>query len=349
MVSEQNWPFDPHSYIFLLRAVELVGREQHGENWMLKARLPLLPVFDPDAADWTNARMSQTLNTLFSRPDVASSISEFQFFHDAYQLTVRQIEVKRRIARMEQARSASSSISNSSSWKPSAIKRQPMPTGGNAGRYQDIIDPTVQDVCRETLVGITKEQWLELARIIFAESKAIQSAHDKLEAISVRIIRAFEAGELSSSVRLPDGSMVDIPREHWNGENIWPRFVDARYDPSNPFQSKRASGTRMLIFLPLDSFSAWLEPQCNTSVRAGALEKHDWEEARLFMLKLLEERGDFLDSQNKAPGWRSQNDMANLIIEHLENRVGMEPGEGPSPSGMKAKLKDWLKDWRSGQ
>ncbi len=198
--------------------------------------------------------------------------------------------------------------------------------------------------------GVTKGQWLEAARLVAAESAAILTAYGNLRAVSFKIIKACEAGELQSSLRLPDGRMTAIPRHHWNGENLWPRFIDGAYDPEDPFQIKRGPRQQLFIFVPVVSLSSWLPtPKPKKAVRVGPSEKYDWEDAKLFMLQELGARGDFQDPQNKVPGWKSQNDLANLIIEHLEKHHEVGPGNGPSISGVKGKLKDWLKEWRDGQ
>ncbi|MCK1447235.1 hypothetical protein IVB34_40120 [Bradyrhizobium sp. 2] len=345
MPSEENWPLDPQGYIFLLRAVEQVGREQHGDNWTQKARLPVLPTsIDLNEID-SDARMkSETLKAILTRPDLASRLPTFKLFHDAVQQAAQLAQQEVFRAKSAQARAAAVSIS--SRWRAGSFE----PAKKKVVAPKVAIDPSLAEICRWTLKGITKAQWLEAARLVSSESVAMRTAHQNLKAVSLRMIKACEAGELRSSLRLPDGRMTDIPRHHWNGENLWPRFIDGSYDPADPFQARKGPRQQLFIFLLLDSFSAWLPAsRKKKAVRVGPPEKYDWEEAKLFMLRELEARGDFLDPQNNVPGWKSQNNLVDLIIEHLEKRPDVGDDNGPSPSAVKNKVKGWLKEWRTGQ
>jgi hypothetical protein len=121
-------------------------------------------------------------------------------------------------------------------------------------------------------------------------------------------------------------------------------------NPDKPFTFASAGDAFWWIFVLKADLGAALKaivPKKVRLARVGAQEKYDWEEAKLFMLQELEKRGDFLDPQNKTSGWTSQNDLVEKIIVHHGKHS--DDGEGPSPSGVKAKVKIWLQEWRSGQ
>jgi hypothetical protein len=197
----------------------------------------------------------------------------------------------------------------------------------------------------------TKDEWRRAREIVAEDHAAKMPALRRLSSVEDHIINLAEAGTISTAVRpLAGGKCVELPNWVWNGEGLNRRFHMCQINPDKPFTVASAGDAFWWIFVlkaDLDVALKAIVPKKVRLARAGAQEKYDWEEAKLFMLQELEKRGDFLDPQNKTSGWNSQNDLVEKIIVHLAKHS--DDGEGPAPSGVKAKVKIWLQEWRSGQ
>ena len=66
---------------------------------------------------------------------------------------------------------------------------------------------------------------------------------------------------------------------------------------------------------------------------------YDWEDAMNFAKGEFQNRGDYNDPQNAVDGWRSQADLARLVLNYMEKHNG---GKEPSDSEVKSHLKDLL-------
>jgi hypothetical protein len=75
----------------------------------------------------------------------------------------------------------------------------------------------------------------------------------------------------------------------------------------------------------------------------GAAEQYDWADIELFVRKLLSDRGDFAKPENRMDGWRSQNNLIEVVKNYLEKT--RQPA--PSPTQFKDKVADMLKRIRS--
>jgi hypothetical protein len=182
--------------------------------------------------------------------------------------------------------------------------------------------------------------------------------------VKQRIISWAEEGKLVMAVRaLIGGEFSELPSSFWNADNLDLRFPLCQID-FDPFGSA-AAGEPRWIFVSRASLERSIESlkkpggvkpgQAEKSIeslkkpggsKTGRPEKFDWEEGKLYFHKLLEQNGDFKDPLNRVDGWRSQNDAVSLIIEHLAK---ISNDDGPSPSAVKAKVRDWLEEFRSGQ
>jgi hypothetical protein len=73
----------------------------------------------------------------------------------------------------------------------------------------------------------------------------------------------------------------------------------------------------------------------------GRPEKHVWEEARLYALKLLSERGDPTIERDQVKGWKTKTDLANAVLKHLKSN--------PDLSTVRGKVTDWLAEFQKSQ
>ncbi|MET4242723.1 hypothetical protein [Bradyrhizobium sp. RT10b] len=68
--------------------------------------------------------------------------------------------------------------------------------------------------------------------------------------------------------------------------------------------------------------------------RVGSPELYDWDDIEQFIRREIDKRGDFAKPENRQKGWRSQNDLIEVITDYLERRNESVPG----PSRFKVKV-----------
>lgn len=61
-------------------------------------------------------------------------------------------------------------------------------------------------------------------------------------------------------------------------------------------------------------------------VGPGAAEQYDWDDIEQFVRELFRKRGDFLKSENRVEGWRSQNNMIEIVKDYLQRTKQPIPG-----------------------
>jgi hypothetical protein len=170
--------------------------------------------------------------------------------------------------------------------------------------------------------------------------------------VKQRIISLAEQGKLVTALKALDGGeFSELPSLYWNAGNLDRRFALCQMD--KPFDSAAGSESFCWIFVSkaslegsINSLGAISSLKKGGGTKTGRVEKYDWEEGELYLRKLLEQNGDFKDPLNRREGWRSQNDAVSLVIEHLAK---ISKDDGPSPSAVKAKVREWLEEFRSGQ
>jgi hypothetical protein len=69
----------------------------------------------------------------------------------------------------------------------------------------------------------------------------------------------------------------------------------------------------------------------------GRPEEHDWEEAGLYALELLKEKGDPADRKNRVKGWNSKSDLARAVQAHLNS----DPDKQPDLSLVRRRVSGW--------
>jgi hypothetical protein len=77
--------------------------------------------------------------------------------------------------------------------------------------------------------------------------------------------------------------------------------------------------------------------------RRGAAQKYDWDDAKQFVLKQLNNHGDFDQPENRCEGWRSQNDLVRKLQEYMGSRRGgeCEPSDSSAKSFVRAVVHEW--------
>jgi hypothetical protein len=72
----------------------------------------------------------------------------------------------------------------------------------------------------------------------------------------------------------------------------------------------------------------------------------DWEEGRLYLYRLLDERGDFSEN-NQVDGWQSQADAENALLTHLTKKDRRGKQRSPSESLTRTHVTRIVREWRT--
>jgi hypothetical protein len=85
------------------------------------------------------------------------------------------------------------------------------------------------------------------------------------------------------------------------------------------------------------------------SAKPGRKADFDWEDARSFTFKLLDEKGDYFFNENRVEGWKCQADLERAVSKHLSNlrsRERREQVDGPRKSTVRPHVKRFAQEWR---
>jgi hypothetical protein len=107
--------------------------------------------------------------------------------------------------------------------------------------------------------GFSDDEWTAAQTIAEdLQGKAIPACRRFLT-VRETIIRECEAGQLTAAYRAHDGSMQEVPQQHWNGNNHENRFVACVYNPRDPFSIYFAGGGFSPIFITAHSLMTILQ------------------------------------------------------------------------------------------
>lgn len=172
----------------------------------------------------------------------------------------------------------------------------------------------------------------------------------------------FASGEIRSGARV-NGARTTISPDQWNGfreidRDGWLVDPSAKmpglswYWPIEISRSDLAYILKQMASLARPSTQARQQAKSAETQRqrkkkaspnkpGGRPNEHDWEEAGLFALKLLSERGDPTIERNQVEGWKSKTDLANAVLEHLKS--------SPDLSTVRRKVPVWLAEFQKSQ
>lgn len=208
------------------------------------------------------------------------------------------------------------------------------------------------DIVGREMYERRKSSWLPLG---WADDKIDYDAHvrdwrafavalqldPEIDRVIKVIAEACEAGEIAAAYRSITGAERLDPgvwrSPAWRGYfatgtiDLDLPLVDAQGRPNIDGYTARCTREifvrrqdldRMVNLLLLDdgtSPTSQHSEQQSCQDRGGRPEEHDWEEARLYALKLLSDRGDPTIELNKVSGWKSKADLAKAVLEHLKS------------------------------
>jgi hypothetical protein len=152
-------------------------------------------------------------------------------------------------------------------------------------------------------------------------------AKGDLEPVPISAAEFFMAEEAS---RNEDGHRDALAKPY---QIMW-RDRDRR----RPSGTRRAVPVPHWVYLQADQPAAQKQPS-----GPGAAEQYDWDDIEQFIRREFGQRGDFAAPENKGKGWRSQNDLIELIKDYLQRRSEKIPG----PSRFKTKVGEILATIRS--
>jgi hypothetical protein len=96
------------------------------------------------------------------------------------------------------------------------------------------------------------------------------------------------------------------------------------------------------VLICVEDLERFMEP-VPTPAKAGRREEHEWVEAKQYLEKIWDERGDPANEQNQVEGWRSDTNVANAVLDHLGKHAKSSPDFGT----VRNKIRPWLKDLRA--
>jgi hypothetical protein len=134
------------------------------------------------------------------------------------------------------------------------------------------------------------------------------------------------------------GDRIEIPAHYWPHL----KRVDDPLTGKAMLSDGNGRVYREVQFPRLDAKELWPKAAENARIapaRKGRKPMYDWEDAMNFAKREFENRGDYNDPQNAVDGWRSQADLARLVINYMKKHNG---GKEPSDSSVKSHLKDLL-------
>jgi hypothetical protein len=88
------------------------------------------------------------------------------------------------------------------------------------------------------------------------------------------------------------------------------------------------------------------EPAPTKASRRGALPKYNWAAVEAFVFKLMDEKGEFRESDIRS-GWRTRADLEGRVLEYFEDQVTRKKLErSPGESTVRPKVASFLAKWR---
>lgn len=155
---------------------------------------------------------------------------------------------------------------------------------------------------------------------------------------ALQLIREFENGEIILHGR----------QTSWAAENAAVLIVEflqsvANWKPRSRPPTQLFGSAKIIANLRFRK----VVPQSRPRKGAGRKEQHDWVEAELCALRLLNERGDPTCPLDATKGWRSKTDLAEEVRKHLEKQCVRTGEAPPSPSAVRSKAPVWIATYRA--
>jgi hypothetical protein len=162
--------------------------------------------------------------------------------------------------------------------------------------------------------------------------------HDELERdVETKMRTALANRDLPVFQDTPDGPRELVERAEWSERAFGiPTIENTPHALTNPSPNNDGK----IFFLRESDFKKWLRNN-SPGNRRGAPMQHDWPDAKNYALNLLHDRGGFREWDNGD--WKCQADLERDVLNYMERTTGKGPGE----STIRAKVKEWLTEWRT--
>ena len=122
----------------------------------------------------------------------------------------------------------------------------------------------------QSVPDFSDDQWKAAQKIAADLQREAIPACRRFSTVRETIIRECEARQLVAAYRGHDGRMLEVPPQHWNGDNLENRFVICRYNPRDPFSIGIAGEGFLPIFTTGDSLKIILQRHARTEVQGSA-------------------------------------------------------------------------------
>jgi hypothetical protein len=90
-----------------------------------------------------------------------------------------------------------------------------------------------------------------------------------------------------------------------------------------------------------------IEQKAPTRSNAGSPPQFDWEDAEMFVMKLLQEKGDPKKPENQGQAWRTNTDIAKAVLDYLQKRAKVTREKVPDFNTVRNKVPGWLQKFRA--
>jgi hypothetical protein len=214
----RGWPMDPAGYVFIARAVNLIGSAMLGETW--PGGMP--------AEEW-HRPIVLAMPPTRSLPEVARTLADHEAGWQALQ----------RIPPALQLRHGQVDFASA-----------------DTGSHSPTLTPQLWRIARQ-IVEEESAQECAAIEASNAAAKAtadasnleIRERFDLFLTVAKTIVACCEAGEIASAMRQANGGgLVKIRTDWWNTENWGVRFSHGQFDPQDPFSHNPPYSNAWLIF-----------------------------------------------------------------------------------------------------
>jgi hypothetical protein len=153
----------------------------------------------------------------------------------------------------------------------------------------------------------------------------------------------LSAGEVIGSLVEPaSGKIHKIAAHEWNRDDAEIAHVTGWFSIPHawgyfvgPVVLLRSDIEQMIRPNPIEPLPIF------SSGRRGRKEEYDWEEVRILLTEALDQRGDFIET-DQVPGWNRQAHAEELVKDHFNNR-----DQHPSTSRIRDHVRKIVEDWRN--
>ena len=148
--------------------------------------------------------------------------------------------------------------------------------------------------------GFSDDEWTAAQTTAADLQRKAIPACRRFSTVRETIIRECEAGPLTAVYRAHDGIMQEVPRQHWNGNNLENRFVTCVYNPRDPFSVGFAGDGFLEIFITADSLKTILQGLARSESQGSAItDQQDGDVSKFYEIPATTPKGGIVARAHK--------------------------------------------------